>query len=362
MATSTRLRSKPERRINYADKSDSEFEVDVQASPEPVVSTRKRDRSSAAPVDGIHASSKLLDASHKTTPKRVGRIKAGMVVKPKAGPKVRKNAPTPQKKERPMKQECSICVTRKVTTRSFKAPDDVCEHFQSICNLCIAKMLKTKVAERQLGEAELSCPFPKCDHLLDYAALQTIVSKAAFESYDNAVTKHTLSAEESYVACLSATCGLYFSAQACKNTERGKQLVVCPYCYYEICLKCNRPGKSHGKGSCDQVKKAEEELCEKAVKDMGAKPCPSCGVNIQKNGGCDHITCGKCHHNFCWLCLVGYDNNIQHLGNCPHARDQIAIEPGNWVPDNLTDAQINNLITQAAAHLDNTVAAPAPVP
>jgi hypothetical protein len=41
-------------------------------------------------------------------------------------------------------------------------------------------MLKTKVAERQLKEADMSCSMPKCDYVLDYVALQTIVSKAAF--------------------------------------------------------------------------------------------------------------------------------------------------------------------------------------
>jgi hypothetical protein len=41
-------------------------------------------------------------------------------------------------------------------------------------------MLKTKVAERQLKEADMSCPMPKCDHLLDYPALQAVVTKAAF--------------------------------------------------------------------------------------------------------------------------------------------------------------------------------------
>ena len=24
---------------------------------------------------------------------------------------------------------------------------------------------------------------------------------------------------------------------------------------------------------------------------------------ISKNGGCEIVTCGKCHHEFCWLCL-----------------------------------------------------------
>ena len=24
---------------------------------------------------------------------------------------------------------------------------------------------------------------------------------------------------------------------------------------------------------------------------------------ISKNGGCDIVTCGKCQHEFCWLCL-----------------------------------------------------------
>lgn len=74
---------------------------------------------------------------------------------------------------------------------------------------------------------------------------------------------------------------------------------------------------------------------------------------------------GKCRHNFCWVCLVGYTNNTRHRDDCPHARTYVAFEPDNWAQDDLTDAQINNLIAQAAARLDDAthaaVAAPAPV-
>ncbi|CAD8125992.1 unnamed protein product [Paramecium sonneborni] len=33
-----------------------------------------------------------------------------------------------------------------------------------------------------------------------------------------------------------------------------------------------------------------------------ANECPNCGVLIQRNGGCKHMTCKVCAHQFCWLC------------------------------------------------------------
>ncbi|KAF7311819.1 RBR-type E3 ubiquitin transferase [Mycena indigotica] len=33
------------------------------------------------------------------------------------------------------------------------------------------------------------------------------------------------------------------------------------------------------------------------------KECPKCVSTIEKNGGCNHMTCKKCKHEFCWVCM-----------------------------------------------------------
>uniref|UniRef100_A0A1I8HP02 RBR-type E3 ubiquitin transferase n=1 Tax=Macrostomum lignano TaxID=282301 RepID=A0A1I8HP02_9PLAT len=47
------------------------------------------------------------------------------------------------------------------------------------------------------------------------------------------------------------------------------------------------------------------------------KQCPRCRVHIEKNAGCNHMTCTRCHCHFCWLCVRAFDSaeEVEKLGS-----------------------------------------------
>ncbi|KAG6827963.1 hypothetical protein H0H92_009822 [Tricholoma furcatifolium] len=52
------------------------------------------------------------------------------------------------------------------------------------------------------------------------------------------------------------------------------------------------------------------------------KECPKCQSTIEKNGGCNHMTCKKCKHEFCWVCMGPWQDHGTQWYSCNRFDDK----------------------------------------
>lgn len=92
-------------------------------------------------------------------------------------------------------------------------------------------------------------------------------------------------------------------------------------CRSWFCFDCNE--NSHDPVPCSgmlkewTLVKADDIEAQRWIL-QNTKPCPGCGANIEKRGGCMHMTCIKCRNEFCWVCMGKWARS-HNCGNNPIA-------------------------------------------
>lgn len=83
----------------------------------------------------------------------------------------------------------------------------------------------------------------------------------------------------------------------------------CPACKKYYCLACKC--EFHTGLSCQDYKEVaslneEDRKFMMLVKGAKFKQCPNCKFWVEKNEGCDHMTC-RCKYEFCYVCGGKYN-------------------------------------------------------
>lgn len=117
--------------------------------------------------------------------------------------------------------------------------------------------------------------------------------------------------------CANARCGSFHIGDG-----RRREFSECVECGERTCVQCGRQwAEGHG-----AVCEALDDVVHSVNAGGGelVKRCPTCGMAVQKRGGCDHMTCrraaGGCGAEFCWECLADYkgDFGIHSMGHAAH--------------------------------------------
>lgn len=64
------------------------------------------------------------------------------------------------------------------------------------------------------------------------------------------------------------------------------------------------------------VKKCKDDSETANWIDVNTQACVKCFTLIEKNGGCNHMTCSKCKYEFCWICLGDWAEHNSSYYKC----------------------------------------------
>jgi ariadne-1 len=102
-----------------------------------------------------------------------------------------------------------------------------------------------------------------------------------------------------------------------KELPRIVPTVQCD-CGHFFCFGCSL--NDHQPAPCSLVKKwlkkCEDDSETANWISANTKECPKCHSTIEKNGGCNHMTCRKCRHEFCWMCMGVWSEHGTSWYNC----------------------------------------------
>merc|ERR1719367_847299 len=118
--------------------------------------------------------------------------------------------------------------------------------------------------------------------------------------------------------CPGPNCPIVIKAQesVAKNT-------VCAACKARFCFKCGN--SYHAPTDCDTIKRwltkcADDSETANYI-SAHTKDCPKCNICIEKNGGCNHMQCYNCKHDFCWMCLGDWRSHGSEYYECSRYKE-----------------------------------------
>ena len=137
-------------------------------------------------------------------------------------------------------------------------------------------------------------------------------------SYRELLTRTYVDDREDLKWCPAPECLYAVSCEIRKKDLTSTVPSVTCVCKHRFCFGCGLD--DHLPCPCALVrkwiKKCEDDSETANWISAHTKECPKCQSTIEKNGGCNHMTCRKCKHEFCWMCMGLWSEHGTSWYNC----------------------------------------------
>ena len=149
-----------------------------------------------------------------------------------------------------------------------------------------------------------SCPEAKCGELMtEEEVLQA--APDLLPKFENYQLRSFVESNSLTRWCPGRGCERVAIALSASAMEQDGKVAHCDACTTSFCLVCGE--EPHSPCNCKELA-VWNEKCKNESETANwilanTKPCPKCGSRIEKNQGCNHMTCQKCKYEFCWICM-----------------------------------------------------------
>ena len=197
-----------------------------------------------------------------------------------------------------MNDNCLIC-NEKLTKEEFD--NNFVECFHGFCDDCYFNYFREKINNNDIEK--IKCPEKNCNNIIynDFIEKKIIKDISLLEKYKKLKEKNQLMYDPNIKFCPYPDCDSY--------AKKGKNKFVICKNGHKFCFNCLK--NWHENKSC-----VEDKHLEILKKTNNVKRCPKCKCFIEKDVGCNHITCFICKYHFCWLCMKEYHYDHYESGNC----------------------------------------------
>ncbi|ODV90915.1 hypothetical protein CANCADRAFT_113366 [Tortispora caseinolytica NRRL Y-17796] len=222
---------------------------------------------------------------------------------------------------------CAICCDDATYPVTFALP---CGH--RYCASCFKTYLRMRVSE---GDIRLNCCLnSECRFPITDSVYKLLLSPSDYNRYRDQLIKLYVNCLPYLKWCIYPDCTY---AVECKvNQADLDHIIPTVECNdgHKFCFGCSN--EEHAPCICRLFAKWNKKCADDSETanwiNVHTKGCPKCQATIEKNGGCNHMLCRKCGHEWCWVCSGPWSEHGTAYYNCSRydeksgqeARDQQA--------------------------------------
>lgn len=151
----------------------------------------------------------------------------------------------------------------------------------------------------------IPCMQTGCKSLVvDSDFVKRAVPARLYKKFIDMAVKKIVDTHPLWKRCPAANCSYVFKLDGSRKDVRC-------ICNFPFCTRCN--SESHVPCTCQMLVEWEKKNKSESENTnwilVNTQLCPKCKWPIEKNGGCNHMTCRQCGHEFCWICKGNWNGH-----------------------------------------------------